>query len=379
MEKVRSQLLELVRCSSWGTEPSTSLFDKEVDWRLLLNQAQQQALLGQVYSQLEKLESRPERNTMMQLHKLTTLNRKMYLKQLQVLDTITKRLQEGGIERPVLLKGVGVSSNYHDPGVRQCGDIDLYIGKADYEKACEMAKGWSESVIESDSLSFKHYHFFFDGIPVELHRIVIQNNNIMRHSSQFSKWCIDQLEGQELRQETIEGINVYLPPYNFDAIYIFYHAWNHFCSYGIAFRQICDWCIFLDKYRDKIQQEKLVEQLKYFGLMRPWNSFGQIATTLLGLDKSAIVALEAPDQQLTDKVAERIWSGGNFGFYNGIHLGKGQSSILRRKFQNFFALFHSFAFLFTIDPIYSINFLCRAPLQSIIGNIYQQYYTRTGK
>ncbi len=379
MDRIREQILDLLRCSLWGTTPSKELFEGEVQWGKLLKEAQQQAVLGQVYTQLEQIEKRPESKLMMRLHTLTTLNRTMRLKQLQALDTITKRLAAVGITRPVLLKGAGVATNYIDPGVRQCGDIDLYVGKEHYELACNEAKKWSESIIFTDSMSRKHYHFNFDGISVEIHRIAISSNNISRHASKFDAWCVESLEGDALRHEVIEGVEVYLPPYNFDAIYIFYHAWNHFCTYGIGFRQICDWSRHLAVHRDKIDRQDLEQRLDYFGLTKPWGFFAAIATTLLGLDRDAVPGYDSSKDWKLDKVGERIWDGGNFGFYGGKFAGGKGFSTLVRKFFNFFALFHSFGFLRTIDKPYAYNFLLRTPLNSIKSNIFQLYYITTGK
>ncbi len=375
MNRVREQILELLRSSLWGTTPSPELFEGDVDWGHILKESQQQAVLGQVYSQIEQMSSHPDRKVMMRLHTLTTLNRQMRLKQIQVLDTVTKRLQAIGIERPVLLKGIGVTNNYLDPGVRQCGDIDLYVGKENYERACEEAKTWKESTTFKGALSRKHYHFDFDGVSIEIHRIAASSSNIPRNASKFDKWCVDALEGDALRHETIEGVEVYLPPYHFDAIYIFYHAWSHFCSYGIGFRQICDWSRYLVNNHDKIDAVRLEQELKYFGLTRPWGYFAATAMSALGLDSSVVVGFDSERDWKVCKVSERIWQGGNFGFYGGKFKGGRKINVLVRKFFNFFALFHSFAFLRTINRSYAYFFLLHTPIYSIKMNIYQLYYT----
>ncbi len=379
MESTREQLLELLRSSLWGTEPSQELFAQGVEWSSLLDNARRQSVLGAIYSQIEGLEDRPPRATMMRLHTLTTLNRKMQLKQLTVLATIVERLREVGIMRPVLLKGLGVMSNYLDPGVRQCGDIDLYVGKEHYEAACALAAEWTESITDKKSKSLKHFHFHFDGIPIEIHRIATSSNNISRHGAEFERWCVEQLEGEDLRVEVIEGVELYLPPYNFDAIYVFYHAWDHFCSYGISFRQICDWCRYLVVHHDRIDQERLLADLEYFGLIRPWSFFGAVAVSQLGLGASYLTGFDPAKDWRTERICEKIWQGGNFGFYDPKNAtGKGYN-IWLRKMINFFSLFNSFMFLFSIDRRYSWNYLIRTPLKHIKGNIYELYYTVTHK
>ncbi len=377
MKIIREQLLELMRSSLWGTSPSPQLFEGEVDWSALLLEAKKQSILAPIYSQMESLQSRPSKQVMMRLHTLTTLNRKSLLQALQALDKITKRLRAAGIERPVLLKGVGVSMNYLDPGVRQCGDIDLYVGKEHYDLACEVAASWDESITSRDSKSRKHFEFHFDGIPIELHRIAVSSSSTARHSSKFDAWCTAQLEGEELRHETISGVEVYLPPYNFDAIYIFYHAWNHFCSFGISFRQISDWCRYLTKYHDQIDHKEVCEKLEYFGLTNPWGFFGALATEHMGLEQKMLISFDPAKNWHTEKVAERVWQGGNFGYHSKAH--SSSRNILRRKTQNFLALFHSFAFIFSIDASYAISFLLRTPLRQISANIFRLFYFSKSK
>ncbi len=376
MELVREQLLELIRCSMWDTNPSASLFDSETDWRALLRLAQRQSVLGSVYAQLEKLESKPNQKSSMRLHSLITLNRKMRLRQLAVLDIVTKRLQEGGIARPVLLKGVGVGENYPDPGVRQCGDIDLYVGKEHYEKSCEMVKSWSESEIEYNSMSRKHYHFKFNGVIVEIHRLAIVDTNITKHRSEFIDWCVSELEGDRLRHEQIEGVDVYLPPYEFDAIYIFKHAWNHFCTSGIAFRQISDWALHITKNHDKIDQNVVRERLEYFGLTAPWGFFGAMAVNTLGLKESMLTAFDQSKEWYTEKIVNRIWDGGNFGFYNGKYAGS-STGLLKREWINFKAIFRSSNFLCSIDRGYGYNYFFATIAYTIKTKFMRFYYIFT--
>ncbi len=381
MERVRQQILELLRSSLWGTTPSAELFRGDVNWQLLLSESTKQSILGSIYIQLEGLESKPPKSSMMRLHTLTTINRTMSLKQLKALETITKRFQEAGIERPVLLKGLGVASNYIDPGARQCGDIDLYVGKKDYEKACLLALSWSESCSKGTIISHKHCDFKFDGVAIEIHRIAISNCNVTRHHSKFEDWCAAHLEGDSVRHEQIEGVDVYLPPYNFDALYIFLHAWGHFSTYGISFRQICDWSRYLVIHNTKIDQEQLATDLKYFGLIRPWNYFAALATKHLGLDPSAVVCYDPSKDWRTELISEKIWRGGNFGFYdgtNGTAARKGMNVILRKS-KSFFAIFTSVRFIYSIDLRYAYNFLLHTPFSRTKSTIYEFYYRFTHK
>ncbi len=374
MERVREQMLELLRCGTWGLEPNLELFEGEVDWKLIFNQAGKQAVLGTVYTQVERLKGveLPDRATYMYFHKLITLNRKIHLHMDQVIEKVMSRLIEAGIERPVLLKGAGVAKNYLDPGARQCGDIDIYVGKKHYKRSLEITKSWDESIFENDALSIKHYHFLFEGIHIEIHRIAISESDVTANHSKFQQWCEDELEGDRLRREKIGGYEVYLPPYTFDAFYIFYHAWSHFCHHGIGFRQLCDWCRFMIHNSEKVDQDELLERLEYFGLVTPWNYFSAVTIKYLGMDPSKVVAYDSSREWPVEKMVEKIWHGGNFGFYSDKRAGAGRSMIAR-KFINFVALYYCYKFLYSIDRRYSYNFLLHTPITIIKSNFFQLY------
>ena len=70
-----------------------------------------------------------------------------------------KTLRDHGIE-PILLKGQGLARYYPVPELRQCGDIDLYVGEENYEKAYEALKGVVTEIDEKEAaMSYdKHFH-----------------------------------------------------------------------------------------------------------------------------------------------------------------------------------------------------------------------------
>jgi hypothetical protein len=53
------------------------------------------------------------------------------------LIAVVQELREYGID-PVLLKGQGIAKYYPVPELRQCGDIDIYVGENHFAKTCEV-------------------------------------------------------------------------------------------------------------------------------------------------------------------------------------------------------------------------------------------------
>ncbi len=248
---VHEQLLELIRCELQSTSPNHSLFAGDVDWSEILNLAAKQSVVGIISTSLEKLPTElcANRIQLMKLHKHVTLNRITRAKHIKALDNITKLLQKEGVERPVLLKGLGVSNNYPDPTLRQHGDIDIYIGSKKYDHIRQVIHE-KQNLIEHGCTD-THCAFIFEDVHIEIHRYTTSTRSIAIHAKEFTRWTEEMLKGDKLREEQIDGVTVYLPPYNYDAVYIFYHAWKHFMVGGIGLRQLCDWCCYIDTHQTK--------------------------------------------------------------------------------------------------------------------------------
>lgn len=86
------------------------------------------------------------------------------------LVSIVLELRKHGID-PVLLKGQGIAKYYPVPELRQCGDIDIYVGQEKFEKACEVIGAMSTPEDhQGDIPSLKHYHTRIGHAFIEIHR-----------------------------------------------------------------------------------------------------------------------------------------------------------------------------------------------------------------
>ena len=72
--------------------------------------------------------------------------------------------REAGLH-PILLKGQGIATHYINPLHRQCGDIDVYIGKEGQPIANNiLLRHGAEAEGEA---SDKHGSYSFHGVPIE--------------------------------------------------------------------------------------------------------------------------------------------------------------------------------------------------------------------
>lgn len=336
MQDSRNTLLALVRSALWGI-PAEALPD-HIDWSKVCLLAKQQTLLGLLADAVQMLpeEKRPDVRVMSQLRAYVMKNIHAHMLITNRLAQTTGLLRAEGIE-PVLFKGHGLAMNYPDPMSRQCGDIDLYVGKSSYQKAVEVCvKHFGEG--EHDSESLKHYHFDNQGVSVELHRIA-ENIPGIAANRRYQAWTIENLERSDLRHVDIEGVSVNLPPYGFDAIYVMNHAWHHFVTGGIGLRQICDWAMFIHRFHDRLDPARIESDLRSFGLLKVWHMFAWIAVNRLGLPAEECPLYEGKYAGDSEKVLDFIWIGGNFGRYDeskgvrpdGYSSGKLHSMIVQTK------------------------------------------------
>ncbi len=203
--KAKLQLLELTRSGLWNSTPNPDLFDPAPNWNEILYLAKQQTLLGVIAPAIEKLppKAQPPRATALRLHQRITLNRQFYTLHSEVLGKLIEFLKSCGAQKPVLLKGLGISQNYPDPTLRQCGDIDIYIGEENFETI------WAKI---GEELNFKflpkvvHHHvdFHFLDTEIELHKYPTTKTSVAFNSTKFIEWCKEELSGDKLVELKVE-------------------------------------------------------------------------------------------------------------------------------------------------------------------------------
>ncbi len=341
----------------WGTEPYIALFKLGVNWQEVLLLARQQTVLGIVSAAIERLPSsmQPPREEALKMHQMVSLNRGYRAHHVDVLDKIYALLKRAGVERPVLLKGLGVGLNYLDPGLRQCGDIDIYIAQHSYESCCEFLV--KELGVERNDQTEDDHHFGFDFMKthIEIHSHATPRRNVVYRSREFVEWNIEQLEGNELREVEIEGVKVFLPPHSYSFIYIFYHTWWHFIAGGIGLRQFCDWCRYIDAFSDEFNHEEIRANIARFRLEKPIAIFSTIAVAELGLSAKKYPNYHPVEDLEYIRALGKVWCGGNFGRHNPDMARKSRGFIVR-KVWGFASICREMGYLCGIDRGYAIRF-----------------------
>ncbi|NDV83797.1 nucleotidyltransferase family protein [Bacteroides sp. 51] len=313
-----NQFFGLLRSGLWEKPADVSLFDKaETNWQAIYQLAQRQALLGVVFDGIETLpaELRPPRPLYMQwcarVAQIETTNEHLN----SVAAELFTQYKEAGLH-PVLLKGQGIATYYPNPKHRQCGDIDVYIGKEQYDQAKQLMLALGGTPGHEESI--KHMDFEYKNVQIEIHRIaaMLYNPAANRRFNRFvGKWlCYESLEPSLAK---ISGSDIPIPAPTFDTVYLFIHAFNHFLGSGIGLRQLCDWVRLMKTEANEIDHAEVTAQLSVMKLLKAAGDFAYIATTYLGLAPVYIPFPVKNKKEDGERLLADILMAGNFGQHDG--------------------------------------------------------------
>lgn len=310
--------LSLLRCALWGSEQDVDVANfSRKDLGSVVKMAKSQTVLGLIahelmtrneFADLLGSESR-ERLTMMVQENFFT-----YQRLNAVLLTIVLELRKHGID-PVLLKGQGISKYYPIPELRQCGDIDIYVGQEKFAKACEVIGAMSTPEDhQGDIPSLKHYHTRIGHAFIEIHRYT-DVYWPKRYDRVYQKISDAGMHSDLVPLDFVDA-EVLTPSVDFNVFFIFNHFWHHFIADGVGLRQMCDWVRLLYVNHGKINLDYLSDVLCKMKLMKEWKVFGYIAVNTLGLPADEMPFYDPKYKKAAEKVLELIMLEGNFGQEN---------------------------------------------------------------
>ena len=299
--------LALLRAALWGTdipawEDIAPVFDEVLEF------CDRQKTRGLVFDLLLRSGYPVPAETAARMQQLLYRILNTHRKLNAAIARVVSVLQEADIPC-VLLKGQGVARFYPNPLLRECGDIDLYIGPERLESAVKVLVPFVDKV--DDHLSGKHWHLWIGSAEIELH-LYTMIPKTRRQTRYFRTIEADGLS-HDLVPLNFDGVSVNIPADTFNALYIFYHAWHHFTGKGIGFRHLCDLACLIHAHRDVIDRPHLLSMLKRMHLLEPWRLFGCIAVQDLGLPEEEFPFYDEAGLSKSRRVLGLILADGNFG------------------------------------------------------------------
>lgn len=186
----------------------------------------------------------------------------------------------------LLVKGQSIAQCYERPLWRECGDVDFYLSKTDYEKAKSFLSSLASSIQNEDKKRL-HLSMTIDSWEVELHGTL--KTCLWRKLDKV----IDDLHkevfcGGAVRSWMNGNTQVFIPRADEDVVFVFTHILQHFYRGGVGLRQVCDWCRLLWSYRESINSHLLETRLSEMGVRIEWKAFAYVAVNFLGMPAEAM-------------------------------------------------------------------------------------------
>jgi len=234
------------------------------------------------------------------------------------LGKLSKELNEAGIEHCVL-KGSSLAVLYPSPELRISGDVDILINPDDEEKVMKFMEERNFVVTERDKImqnfTAKHPKAGLFEIHVKL------------FDSEFDKYV---LKGKFSVKEsydvmtTHDGTELNILGKNDGLYFAASHMIKHFVKDGLGLRQISDWLLYVDKYRDEIDIEGFNRVINELGFEKFINAIYTVG------NKYFKMSFEC-DEENPEDILEDMDNGGSFG-HNDIDRTRYKAKLLNNLY-----------------------------------------------
>lgn len=310
---MKSLFFNILRASLWNTPLNIYGI---VDWRTLVKQFDDHALLGVVSDKIMSLppEQLPPFDVQMEIFKLIANLTHSHEKVESAKKIVFAKLESLGMA-PVLMKGPVLAALYPERLVRSCGDVDIYIGEEDYERACEVMVEMCgyETKDDGEFEDDVHFHCTYNNVQVEIHKYACECCDPSRFEA-FNRFA---------KEQNAQGDR-------FNAVFVFDHLAKHMRNEGIGIRQFVDWALLLHHLSEKLggfdseKGQEFVKQLesdlKAYSRLDIWQGLSGILVFQLGLPKNECPFFDG-DKAIRSqgKVLDYIYDSGNFGKHVAWH------------------------------------------------------------
>ena len=282
MTTIEKTYFTLLRAAVWQT-PLPASFEAQTPWQNILHLAIRQGTGSLIAERLLTLSAQQQITLpaalLMQCKALCGQNMMQRQRLMAVFKQAWTALQEADIQ-PVLLKGFGLAEYYHDPELRQCGDIDIFVGKDAYHPGAETLRRTFPKALHFDEEAdyFKHYNLVLGDISIEMHRV----SAMFAHPKDSAHY--ERLETEAMAQaQPKQWWRV--PEWKFNVLFVFFHSWEHWLTETACIRQLTDLAVLIaHNPSGKNELEAYLRtNLKHLHLTRAWQLYAYIMVHYLGL------------------------------------------------------------------------------------------------
>ena len=206
-----------------------------------------------------------------------------------------------------------MSALYPNPNLREFSDIDIFSGE-DYKAVNDC---FAKHRVKVDSVDGHHAYLKVDGISVE-HHFAFSNTKV-KDGLVGPEEKLQQLVVKDQQSTTIPGIN--FPNPVFTALFVGWHAYEHFLQEKIELRHVIDWALAL---RQLSEQE--AETLNNIKSNTGWGEFVDTLTAIATHQLGLLQEWYPKEESISDEQEQRVWND----IINSPHTSKSKSSNFRR-------------------------------------------------
>ncbi len=315
MERLKEKFFALLRLGlGMDGQPPSGISLTPEEWSALYEMATRQSVLGVAYAGIQRLPK--DAQPPMELAFQWASEAETIRGHNRLVNGVAARLTdffaaEG--RRSAILKGPANARLYPDPGMRQCGDIDIWVegGRAEIESLL-LRKGLlhvpDTSVPRPESSHHFHLPESIDGVEVEVHFRPSSGNQ-----NPFSNARLQKFLESELENLVQTDVGFWSPSVRFALVMQLAHIQRHFLTSGIGLRQLLDYLVLL-KDSSAADRDFLASCLRCFGLNRTAGALMWILHYWLGLPGSLLLC--KPHRGRGFQMVAQAFAGGNFGLFS---------------------------------------------------------------
>lgn len=240
--------------------------------------------------------------------------------QVAVMNNLAEKWSKNGC-RVMVMKGQANGTMYPVPKHRSVGDIDCYLFE-DYNRGNAIAR---EAGAEVDESWYKHSVISYQGETIENHQFFVHTRE-GKKSKRLEKELEESLKVEKAGTERLSDF-VELPPVQWNAMFLTYHACTHFISEGLRLKQILDWAMFLKAHQDDVDWPQFYAFCERHHLRRFADAMTNIAVKYLGIEVTQIAQITT-ESPYADKILhsalyddDYVFATGS-GWHNRWHLVK---------------------------------------------------------
>ena len=287
-------LCDLINTTLTGA-PLNVVNATEEDWQRCFDMALQQNVLAMTFPAMTSLpkELRPSFTLWSKWMAYTQSVAEQSQYKRQVVEKFGFWLAEDGLTT-TLIKGFSLSVLYPNPNLRESNDIDIFSGE-NYEavNTCFAKHG-----VKVDSVDGHHAYLKVDGISVE-HHFAFTNTKV-KDGLAGPEEELQRLVVKDPQPTAIIGIN--FPNPVFTALFVGWHAFEHFLQEKIELRHVIDWALALKQLTE--QEAKTLNAIKR---NTGWGDFCNTLTAI-SIHKLGLPQVWFNKEELTSsEEGQRVW------------------------------------------------------------------------